>query len=438
MQKNIKIILKIILFIFLFSLALSYTYYYRPLVDDELYGYGFAINILKGLIPYKDFNMIITPLFSYVVSLFILILGKKLIVYHIVISIIITAITYISYKKIKYYSLVIYALLLMYPFTGYNMFSLLLLFLLLSLKDDKKRDVLEVILISAMILTKQTLGILIIPSLIYSKNKKKSFLIYFTVGTTFILYLLFNNCIFEFFDYCFFGMFDFSSQNSECINIYFVLEIFIIIYLIYQLIKNKKREIFYILMFQIMAFPITNFAHFIISFIPFVYYVLQSKKTYVNILISAFLVTYVIVYSIGIMIRDDTYKYVSNNKINNFYQGKMVQNHLNGAVRDINQIIEKNPDYRYYLFGVFAYLVKLDNGDDITKYDLINNGNMGYKGSSKYIKEIDNYCKNNKCLFILEYRDQNSTNQTNTDILNYIKKKYYSIINSNIYEVYTN
>lgn len=438
MQINIKIILKTILFIFLFFLALSYTYYYRPLVDDELYGYGFAINILRGLIPYKDFNMIITPLFSYIVAFFILILGKKLIVYHIVISIIITTITYISYKKIKYYSLVIYALLLMYPFTGYNMFSILLLFFLLSLKDDKKRDILEVILISAMILTKQTLGVLIIPSLIYSKNKKKSFLAYLTIGITFILYLLFSNSIYQFFDYCLFGMFDFSSQNSEGINMYFILEIFIIIYLIYQLIKTKKRETFYILMFQIMAFPITNFAHFIISFIPFIYYILQEKRQYINFLISIFLVTYVCFYSIGIMVRDDTYKYVSNNKINNFYQGKMVQNHLNSAVKDINQIIERYPNYRYYLFGNFAYLVKLTNNDSITKYDIINNGNMGYKGSSKYIKEIDKYCKKNKCLFILEYRDQNSTNQTNNDILNHIKKKYYSVINSNVYEVYIN
>ena len=62
--------LKVVGVVCLFILALVYLYYYRPLVDDELYGYGFGLNILKGLIPYKDFNMIITPLFSYIIAFF--------------------------------------------------------------------------------------------------------------------------------------------------------------------------------------------------------------------------------------------------------------------------------------------------------------------------------------------------------------------------------
>ena len=43
-------------------LTVLYTYYFRPIVDDELYNYGFGFNIATGLIPYKDFSMIIPPL----------------------------------------------------------------------------------------------------------------------------------------------------------------------------------------------------------------------------------------------------------------------------------------------------------------------------------------------------------------------------------------
>ena len=68
MKKYFKIIIPIILIL----LAVLYTYYVRPIVDDELYNYGFSVSILKGLVPYKDFNMIIPPFFSYIFSIILL------------------------------------------------------------------------------------------------------------------------------------------------------------------------------------------------------------------------------------------------------------------------------------------------------------------------------------------------------------------------------
>ena len=120
-----KKLLKISVFTLLIIITVSYTYYFRYLVDDEFFNYGFAKNILDGLIPYKDFNMIVPPLFAYITALFLKICGKKLIVYHVLVAIIIAIITYISYKKIGKLALIIYLLLLIYPYTGYNMFALL-------------------------------------------------------------------------------------------------------------------------------------------------------------------------------------------------------------------------------------------------------------------------------------------------------------------------
>ena len=104
--------LKIFILTILFVFALSYIYYYRPCVDDEVYGFGFGINILNGLAPYRDFNMIITPLFSYLIALILMIVGEYFIVYHIIISLIIVSITYFSYKKIGISSIAVYFLLL--------------------------------------------------------------------------------------------------------------------------------------------------------------------------------------------------------------------------------------------------------------------------------------------------------------------------------------
>ena len=431
--------LKVVGCIVLFVLALVYIYYYRPLVDDELYGYGFGINILNGLIPYRDFNMIITPLFSYIVAFFLWVFGEYLIVYHIIISLIVVGITVISYKKIGWKAIVVYLTLLIYPYTGYNMFSILLLFILLSLDESSKKYlVLEVLLISMMILTKQVLGLLVIPNLIYSKNRRKNFLIYLGIGLIFILSLVFNNSLVNFIDYCFLGMFDFSSDNSKGFNFLLVVEIGIIIYLTYEFIKKKDKKVFYILLFQIMCFPIVNYYHFMISFVPVLYYLLGLNNNYLSFMISVFMVTFFIVYSAGEMVRDDNYLYHSNSKYENFYEGRMVGNYLYSSVDSIDKIIEKYEWDRYYLLGNFAYIVKLSNGDEINKFDLINNGNMGYDGSSKYISEIDDYCSSNKCLFIIESRSEESTNQTNMDILEYVEANYIQDIGGNVFKVYVN
>ena len=49
-KKLFLIILGCVLFVF----GVWYLYYFRPIVDDELFSYGFAKSILDGRIPYLD------------------------------------------------------------------------------------------------------------------------------------------------------------------------------------------------------------------------------------------------------------------------------------------------------------------------------------------------------------------------------------------------
>lgn len=187
-----------------------------------------------------------------------------------------------------------------------------------------------------------------------------------------------------------------------------------------------------------MCFPIVNYYHFVISFVPVLYYLLSLKSNYLNFAISVFMITFFVVFSVGEMVKEDQYLYLSNSKYENFYEGRMVGNYIYGTVDSIDKLIDKYEWDRYYLLGNFSYIVKLSNGDEINKFDLINNGNMGYDGSSKYIKEIDEYCSSNKCLFIIENRSEESTNQTNTDILEYIEDNYLQDISSSVFKVYVN
>ena len=112
-----KKLLKILFYLLVIVITVIYTYKIRVVVDDEFFNYGFAKNILDGLIPYKDFNMIIPPLFAYITALVLKIFGQKLIIYHVLTAIIILGIINISERKIGKLSLLLYLLLLIYPYT---------------------------------------------------------------------------------------------------------------------------------------------------------------------------------------------------------------------------------------------------------------------------------------------------------------------------------
>ena len=441
MKKNWKIITFTLILIVLTSL---YMYYVRPVVDDELYNYGFGYNILEGLTPYKDFNMIIPPLFSYIVALFLFIFGSKLIVYHLLVSIMIGIIFYISYIKIGKGAFIIYLLLLLYPYIGYNIFALLLLFILYYLEDKniKYFDILEPIIISFMFFTKQTLGLLVIPSLIFSKNRKKTLSIYLISIFMFLLYLVLNDTIFEFFDYCLFGMFDFANKNSTGIGILTIIEIILIIILTYFGIKTKKKDIFICLFFQIMAFPIVNYVHFIISFTPIIYIIFKYyNNKYLLLFSTAGIMSFFLAFNFAVCIGfNNDYRYLEKYGIDNFMRGRTTYSITESYILNSKKYIDKYGDYKPFIFGRFSYLMKLNHNIEINKYDIINNGNMGYNGANKYIKEIDKYCSNNKCLFIINDEEDkiSETVQTNMEILNYVKKNYYKKYGSNIFSVYTN
>lgn len=446
MKKNI---LKIVLFIVLVIIATIYPFYLTNLYSyDEIWNFGFAKNILDGLIPYKDFNLIVPPIFPYLTSVILGIFGKKLIVYYVFIATIVTTITFLASKKIGLNSILIYIGLLIYSSNGYNTFSLLLLFILLIIieKKIKHQDIIIAIIISIMILTKQTLALLIIPSLIYSKNKKKSLATYGVCFFMFLVYLLLNNSIMSFLDYCLLGMFEFTEKNQLSIPMYFILELAICFILGYNLIKSKwkRKDIFYVLMYQIIAFPITDISHFVLASAPSIYLLFKKEnmsKTIKNasftvILIASLSILLISSYTTTIRNKD----YLAYSQSETFLKGRLVSGITDVYINEISKTIEKYPDHKLYILGSNSYLIKLFIDIPINKYDLINEGNMGYKGSQKYIKEIKNICRKEKCLFIININElnKNTFNQTNTKILNFVDKEYSKIYINNAFGVYIN
>lgn len=428
---------------------LIHSYYLTPLSSgDEIWAYGFGSNITNGLIPYKDFSMVVGPAFPYFLAFILNVLGKKLIVYHLIIAIMIACITYLSSIKINYYSILIFTTLMIFPNNGYNVFTLLFLFILLTIvnKEPKHKDILIPIIIGIMTLTKQSLILLVIPNLILSRNKRKTIYTYLIISLLFFLYLISFNNLYKFIDYCFLALFEFANKNKSISPTIAIIELLILSILMSILIKTKAKQpdVIFCLAYQIMIIPIFDLSHFIFCLIPFMYIIFQNNK--INKLYKNCLFIIGIVFTITSAFTNNELMFIKQkemfeyNQKNNFMQGRLISKITDNYIENINKIINDHNNHQVYILGTYSYLVKLSLNIPINKFDLINNGNMGYNGAKKYIDEIDKNCANNKCLIFVDERELNVNihNQTNKEILKYAINNYNKIYTSDMVNAYIN
>lgn len=409
---------KVILFFLTFIFMFCYIQFFSYLGRDEIWDYGFSYNISLGLIPYRDFNILLTPLFFFIGSIFIKIFGNYLYSVNILTSIVATIILFSMYKKIKSKVFILAPILLLYLYYSYNIFCLMLMILILNnLKDNKSSMI--ALLVSFILLSKQSIGIcLLIPLIYYSKNRIKDVILFLLPILVFIIYLVYHSALYDFVNYTVFGMFDFSAKNS-CYA-FLVFEIPICLFLIYNLFKSsfKDKLSFYVLGFQIISYPIMDDYHFMLGFIIFLYYI------YLKYDVDNKFNKYSIILSFTWLLFNFSFPADFNLYSSSFVQGRLYSNLSQDSLNELKYfVLEKDPKYdNIYILSEYSYFIKLYSNLDINKYDLINDGNMGYNGSYKYISEIDRNCQKNSCLFILGSTQEN---QTNREILKYVSKNYH-------------
>lgn len=434
----------IYLFVIIFFFLFCYSYFISAVYGDEIWNYGFAYNIASGLVPYKDFNLVVTPLYAFLSSFFIKIFGHHLYSLHIFNCLILTLLLMLCYIKLGKKSFLLISFIILNGYPSYNILCVFIIILLLFLSSYKFKydDIVSSLLISLLFLTKQTIGIsLIIPLIYYSKNKIKSFICFLIPIFIFVVYLLSNNAFYEFIDYCILGLLNFGNSNS--VYLFLPLEIIICLILLFLLIKSKfnNKDLFYILMFQIITIPIVDDYHFMLGLIPVLYYFF-SEINIVNYKIKYYFimcVSFCLIWN----------SYVRSHKIGHLYSdnesylyGRNIPKYIEDTVTNVSDYIKDNTDnFDYiYLFSANSYWIKLNVEYPISKFDLINNGNMGYNGSVKYIKEIDGYCDINKCMFILyqyEFREKNIS-QTSKELVDYVKNNYFILESIDSFDIYKN
>ena len=150
-----------------------------------------------------------------------------------------------------------------------------------------------------------------------------------------------------------------------------------------------------------------------------------------------------LVFHIYLYLRGITYK-VQNNEMFETNNTKILHYKLTPldyreSVRKVIAYLNKL-DGPFYIFSNSAYLIKLEGDFPINKYDLINNGNMGYQGTIRYRQEIDDVCLNQVCTFLLSTTDVENeiTTQTSKDLVNYVIDNYHEQTKIGGFTIYSN
>ena len=422
----------LILFIFIF---LTYSFLIFPNnYGDPFANYGFSYAITRGLLPYLDFNTISTPLYSFVMSIGLFIWNNYsmfLLEQALLVTVMFYLLNKIYGKKSYILLLVIYILGCFSINATYNFFSFFLIIVLLLLEDKyKDKDYLIGIVIGSIILSKHTIGILlIIPSLIYYfKDKKKllkRFIGLLIVGLIFIIYLLLTNSFMKFIDLCVLGLFDFSTKNGHAFNIFFYLSIIIFIVSFIITIRNKKDiKNLYLLLGISFVIPLFDLCHFSIytlcltlQLLPFI----KKHENYFGLL--AFILSIIISIVTFINI-NKIYHPVKNKNIKHFEYINNGKYNYDTTIKYF-KIFDEYKNALILSYSKMQYDISRDK--DIDYFDVLLYGNFGYNGSNKMIERIKKL--HNIYIIVDErsYLEKNSDSQFDKTVVEYVIKNYKQV-----------
>lgn len=411
--------------IIIFIVTLFYNIICSNISGDEIWNYGFSYNISTGLIPYKDFNMIITPLFPMMGAFFLNVFGKSFLVYHIFNAIMCTGIFCILKKQMKNNYYIIYLLILMNSYPSYNLLCLLLLYILMYCEDEKTNDYLIGFLLGLTFLTKQNIGIyLCVPTLFIKNIKKisKRFIGFLIPNLFLLIYLIATNSLLEFIDYTFLGILNFPKENNAVTIPVIIILILSSIYLIYKYIKTKDIIIIYLIMFQLLLYPISDKYHIMIAMVPVIGYLLKKIKI-PKIMPAIFCITYIItMFAVNISsIKNEIILFPNDTKT---YTYRKISPRINNYILRTSKVIRNiSEDIELFVICKDAYLIKLEASVPINRYDLLNISNLGRKGQKGIIDDIKDICGNKQCIFLLELETE-KTNDYANEIKRYIKENY--------------
>lgn len=426
MKETKKNILNIIKYIILFIIFFSFFLFFSSGDADVIWNYGFSHAIRIGEIPYKDFNMIITPLYPVIMSIGLFIKDSWvifLIEQSILLLVFIFLLDKLLDKKIYFLLLLMLSSYMIYP--NYNFFCLLLIVLLLYLDKNNKSDYIIGFVLSLLFLTKQSIGVfmlimVLISSFDFDKIKKR-IIGFIPMNIIFISYLLITSSFNSFIDLCFLGMFDFSGNSSfDVLSSLLVIPVFI--YLLYR-IKSNYKDItnYYLIGSFSFIIPICDFNH--VSYLLFIFMLILL----INHNISYSLLFKVIYYFAFILIvcfnffilhidRIKDYKFYNYNHFHYYYEDSYINKYIDKISHDY-----KKRDNNF-MFTCDSMLFNIITDKKIDYFSINNYGNYGYDGINKMKNRIDNM--HDVYFYLNDFSNRQSATEINEYIIENSQFKY--------------
>lgn len=492
-KENIfKVFVIILFFISIFSIIMP-----RALGNyDELWNFNFANQMANGLIPYKDFNMIQTPLMPMVCSIFLKIFGQELIVMRVLAVILNLMIFYVSYKILSYLKvskplilgtlISIFLLLQKYMYIDYNLGLLLILLLIIYLELRKttqklelhiKYDILIGILSGLCFTLKQSIGMVAIIAIVgyqILKVKNKNDLILFIKIALFralgalipigilIIYLICNNALKDFISYAILGIGTFSNNipytrlifadNKITFIFSMLVPILLIIMLIITLVKRRKVvtifTVFSLTSF-LLVFPISDEIHFYIGIVPILIYISylisrflrginwknRKKKKY--IFLRTFLSCVIILSSIyfgymNIKKNIDYFRNMDTQTLMNGYKYITMSEYTKKKIEIVDNFI-LSQNKPVYILDAEAVLFRIPINQYYKDYDMFLKGNLGKDGEEGQIQKLE--ADDNKIILIR--KDTIKRNWQNPEeVRKYVKENYTKVGSISIFDIY--
>lgn len=354
--------------------------------NDLIWNYGFSYNFANHLLMYKDYNMVITPLYPFLGGILMRILENNFLIFNLYNTILSTILYYYLYKKYPHTFIPSIILISFILRPSYNFLVLFLVLILLNIKEEK--DFFIGFILGLLFLTKQSFILLILPSIYLITKPKRLFKrigAFFLPCLFFLIYFILTNTFLDFLNYTFLGLFSFSSKNSF-FNLGTIFILSLIIYLFLYYLKTKDIKVLYLITYQIMAYPIFNTMHIILSIIPVIIYFLDKlvKKKKYNLNYLRYFNYFVSILLICPLLSIPL-QYLNKDLVegeNALEYKDISRSYLVNKVLFLKEVPNLNNTY-FLMYDAYVYKYLLNN--PITSYDLLLNGNLGYNGEERVI-----------------------------------------------------
>lgn len=430
---------KCILFcILIFVPICLYSFLLKVDVGDEIINMQSTVKMLNGNLIYKDFNVIITPLFFYIGKIILTLFGKNIFVFRIYNVLIYEFLFIALYKLLKKLNIkeeisqlgILFILVLSTIFiqvgANYNILAIAFYILGISLykKDNNVKNILlQGILMFLVFWTKQNIGIyyvlaICLSNMVFDKKDEITKNVSLTVKEIFV----FGTCIlisciamylqgnlFEFVDYAFLGMKDFTNNNlivgskiSSIIFIFLIASLLIDVLYIYYMKKGEivtlqeKSILIFSIFLNLTTFPIVNMYHLsfaiILNFVMFLVIINKTDIKSTKIILPITLIIYIAINANACcyLLKNKNLELVLN-KDSKFFGG-FVNTELLKEINEVDTYIQEEEEKgnKIIIFSEKSplYMIELNKNNGIL--DLPFNGNLGRKGVNGLIERIQN------------------------------------------------